>query len=104
MKQCLTLICPILLTAFAASAQNPQHISAHKANDSLTSSIVLISHPSATPLTTISPACYSRDLGFFCKKEIQVEQKTKLPLRIRLGSLQYTDWLENKAKTPEPFR
>jgi len=104
MKQCLTLICPILLTALAAPAQNVQSTTACKVNDSLTPSLALIRHPFATPLPAVSPDFYSRNLGFFCKKEIQVEQKTKLPLRIRLGSLQYTDWLESKAKTPAPFR
>jgi hypothetical protein len=41
---------------------------------------------------------YSTHLGFFCKKEIQVEKTIKIPLRIRLGNLEYTDQLEGKRR------
>lgn len=35
-------------------------------------------------------------LPFFCKIEAQLEQKTNLPIKFRLGSVQYVDWLEGK--------
>jgi hypothetical protein len=106
MKQCLTLIWLFLLAATALSAQDLPLTCTGVKHDTLahSASLVLIDRPAATSPTTISPAFYSHDLGFFCKKEIQVEQKTKLPLRVRLGSLQYTDWLESKSKTPAPLR
>jgi hypothetical protein len=35
--------------------------------------------------------------GLFCKLEYQLESKSKLAPRFRLGSLQYTNWMEGKA-------
>jgi len=39
---------------------------------------------------------YSRQPGFFCKKEVQLQRITSLPLFIRLGSKEYVDYLEKK--------
>ena len=34
--------------------------------------------------------------GLFCKLEYQLESKSKLAPRFRLGSLYYTEWMEGK--------
>ena len=39
---------------------------------------------------------YSQHIGFFCKKELQVQKATTLPLYIRLGYKDYVDYLERK--------
>lgn len=41
------------------------------------------------------PASYNYDhLGVFCKFEVQLEKKFKIPMKIRLGEVQYTEQLE----------
>ena len=42
---------------------------------------------------------YCTQLGFFCKKELKFEAVTKIPFKFRLGSVQYTDWLEGKKNS-----
>ncbi|WP_157760634.1 hypothetical protein [Chitinophaga caeni] len=44
----------------------------------------------------IGGAFYRNHFGFFCKKEWELEQQTKVPLRVRLGGLSITDRLEGK--------
>jgi hypothetical protein len=44
----------------------------------------------------IRPDFYTKNFGFFCRQELQIEKYTKLPLRFRLGSLQECNRLENK--------
>ena len=39
---------------------------------------------------------YTKNMGFFCKKELSLEKSTKIPLRLRLGSLNYCNYLEGK--------
>ena len=39
---------------------------------------------------------YIGNLGYFCKKELQIEKTTHLPLRFRLGSLAQNNHLEGK--------
>jgi hypothetical protein len=54
---------------------------------------------SSINLTSIPSNFYTCNFGFFCKKELQFEKTTKIPLRLRLGSLQYNDYLEGKPNT-----
>jgi hypothetical protein len=75
--------------AFAASAQRCADSS-------------LLFHPSIEDsvkyfsLQTILSNYYSSNLAFFCKKEIQVQNAIKLPVKFRLGSVTYCDAMEGK--------
>ena len=49
--------------------------------------------PAPSPI----PRIYSyRDLAFFCKLEVQLERRTSIPIKFRLGDVLYVDYLEGK--------
>ena len=39
---------------------------------------------------------YVDNLSFFCKLEVQTDRKARIPVRVRLGTVQYVDMLEQK--------
>jgi hypothetical protein len=39
---------------------------------------------------------YNQNIGYFCKKELQLQKATSLPVFIRLGSKEQVDFLEQK--------
>ena len=53
---------------------------------------------SATP----TAASYINHLGFFCKKELQLDKLTPVPIRFRLGSMDYVNYLEQKPNAIKP--
>jgi hypothetical protein len=53
-----------------------------------------ISKASYTIQNKVAPNYYTTQTGFFCNQERALEKKTKIPLRVRLGSLSYTEQLE----------
>ena len=52
----------------------------------------------ATPQLPRTPAAYRyQDLAFFCRVEVKLEQAATLPVKFRLGSVNYVDRLEGKG-------
>ena len=52
--------------------------------------------PAIVPNTFSISNQYYEHLGFFCKVELRLEQKNKLPIKFRLGEVQYVERLEGK--------
>jgi hypothetical protein len=55
-------------------------------------------------LNLIPASYYSTHLGFICKKELQLDKVIAVPLRFRLGSLAYVNYLEQKPNAYNPQR
>lgn len=45
---------------------------------------------------------YPNSLGVICKTELKMDKITPVPLRFRLGSLDYVNWMERKPNAIKP--
>jgi hypothetical protein len=58
------------------------------------------------PIRLVPQDSYSKELAFFCKREWELEKKTGVPMKFRLGSVDYVNTLEGKnqpMRLPLPF-
>lgn len=65
-----------------------------------TGMLIYKAHPAllyrSSDLKIVPADYYTANFGFFCKQEWQFERTTRIPLRIRLGSLPYCNTMEGK--------
>ncbi len=47
--------------------------------------------------TALPPAFCAAELAFFCRLELKMDKVLRTPVRFRLGSQEYVDWLEGKS-------
>jgi hypothetical protein len=77
-------------------------VHAQQNTDSVINKKLLLTTILPKPVFTLSytiPANLStQHLPFFCDKEYKLEKMTKIPLRFRLGSVDYCDKMEGKHK------
>jgi hypothetical protein len=78
-------------------SSNHHFISKNKTSASDSVSIVQLQQLSKSINFSTIPGDFSTcNYGFFCRQELKIEKATKLPIRIRLGSLQQCNYYEGK--------
>jgi hypothetical protein len=59
--------------------------------------------PAFNLLPPIAKDFSTSQLGIVCRKEFEFEKKTSIPLRLRIGSLDYTNYMERKPNALKPL-
>lgn len=89
----------ILLLPFLGNAQQVSQPVLAEATDSVKTTMSNLKFKLAP---VVGKDYYYQSLGLACKFEFKVEKATKVPLRLRLGSLQQTDYMERKPNVQKP--
>ncbi len=90
MKRICLFVNLLLIATAAIHAQQAKPLDPNKQK--------IIDSLKSTTIKLLPENHYSKNLSFFCKKELQLEKLTKVSLKIRIGSLDDVDRLEGKKK------
>ena len=100
---CFFLILFVCLTAqsqqsIPVTANNPHKDSLPKPIliPSFLSSAIAERTSNANAVKIIPPSYYSNSLPFFCKKELQLQKLVNFSIKMRVGSVEYSDKMEGK--------
>jgi len=85
-------------TALSAAKPNAPYDTTRRIITTQTFFRSAVSPFSNTPIKTVPSTFYYNSIGFFCRKELQVEKALSFPVKFRLGSVAYTDQMEGKGK------
>ena len=85
----LLLIPGIVISLLVSGSSNAQSLISHFPDSS-----------AIIQIKTIPPGYYCTQLPFTCKTELAIQKKLGLPIFLRLGSLEFVDYLERKKRAP----